>query len=74
MPSGTIISYLSLRLAVGSGFLDTYRNFRQESTKDDFRIADDSRIDLGRLPKLGPDTDKGDVEYFFMTAMRDHLG
>jgi uncharacterized damage-inducible protein DinB len=26
------------------------------------------------LPKLGPDANKGDVEYFFMTHMREHLG
>lgn len=26
------------------------------------------------LPKLGPDAVKGDVEYFFMTHMREHLG
>jgi uncharacterized damage-inducible protein DinB len=26
------------------------------------------------LPKLGPDAVKGDVEYFFMTHMREHFG
>jgi hypothetical protein len=38
--TGIVTTYLVLRLLVGRGFIDTYLTFREESTKDNFRIAD----------------------------------
>jgi uncharacterized damage-inducible protein DinB len=32
------------------------------------------RVNATPLPKLGPEAVKGDVEYFFMTHMREHFG
>jgi hypothetical protein len=40
-----IASYLSLRLLVVSGLINTYPTFRKESTKDNLRIADNPPTD-----------------------------
>ena len=39
-------SYLTLRLVVVSGFLNIYPTFSQESTEDDFRVADNAGLGL----------------------------
>jgi hypothetical protein len=38
--TGIITTYLVLRYVVRSGFHDTYLTFREESTKDSFRVGD----------------------------------
>ena len=35
---------------VGRGFLDSYLTFREESTKDNFQIADKSKIECNNCP------------------------